>query len=415
MKSDSIINAVQGVTAKWAKQRKREERAASAALNRRYVMTRRHHVSIKDAAWEIMETAYMKASSNGELPAHARQIMYAARGHIQRVADRELGQGFDKYFTQTLLPDYVEQLGVDWNVVYDARGHFTEPHTKRQVPLGTLQVRSYLNRIRDHHVEGLSFGVSESLYPTVGPKSRFSAILFIEKEGFLPLFDAVKLAERYDIAIMSTKGMSVTASRELLDSLCKDHDVPLLVLHDFDKSGFSILGTLHRDTRRYTYANKIRVIDLGMRLDDIGGLETERVELDDSAKCNLAENDATADEIEFLRHKRVELNAFASDQFVTWIENKLDKHGIKKVVPDDDTLADAYRRRLRLVEVQKVINKALNGLKEDKKAVVPATLRKKIIAMQKLNRALTWDAAVRQIVEDGHEGAARPPRLRGAR
>ena len=33
-------------------------------------------------------------------------------------------------------------------------------------------------------------------------------MLFIEKEGFLPLFEAVHLAERYDLAIMSTKGMS---------------------------------------------------------------------------------------------------------------------------------------------------------------------------------------------------------------
>ena len=32
-------------------------------------------------------------------------------------------------------------------------------------------------------------------------------ILFIEKEGFMPLFEAVQLAERFDLAIMSTKGM----------------------------------------------------------------------------------------------------------------------------------------------------------------------------------------------------------------
>ena len=46
----------------------------------------------------------------------------------------------------------------------------------------------------------------------------------------MPLFKEVKLAERYDIAIMSTKGMSVTASRELVDQLCAEGDIPLLVL-----------------------------------------------------------------------------------------------------------------------------------------------------------------------------------------
>jgi hypothetical protein len=38
-------------------------------------------------------------------------------------------------------------------------------------------------------------------------------VLFIEKEGFMPLFERVHLAERYEIADMSTKGMSVTAAR----------------------------------------------------------------------------------------------------------------------------------------------------------------------------------------------------------
>ncbi len=55
-----------------------------------------------------MEQAYLKASANGTLPAHARQIMYAARPYIQTTADRDLGARFDQYFTQQLLPDYIE-------------------------------------------------------------------------------------------------------------------------------------------------------------------------------------------------------------------------------------------------------------------------------------------------------------------
>ena len=34
----------------------------------------------------------------------------------------------------------------------------------------------------------------------------------------MPLFERVGLAERYDIAIMSTKGMSVTAARKLIEA-----------------------------------------------------------------------------------------------------------------------------------------------------------------------------------------------------
>jgi|SRR6516225_9561818 len=89
-------------------------------------MTRERGVSFKEAAGEIMESAYLKVSGNGEYPANARQIMYAARPHIQKVTGRELNAD---YFTQTLLPDYLTETGVDWDVVYDARGHFNGPTT----------------------------------------------------------------------------------------------------------------------------------------------------------------------------------------------------------------------------------------------------------------------------------------------
>ena len=158
----------------------------------------------------------------------------------------------------------------------------------------------------------------------------------------------MRLAERYDLAIMSTKGLSVTASRLLVDRLCAAHQVPLLVLHDLDKSGFSILGTLRRDTRRYAFRNRIEVVDLGLRLADVedSGLEAEDVFYSSDPAPNLRKNGATAEEIAFLRSRRVELNAFASADFVAWIERKLEQHGVVKVVPDQDTLMLAWRRSI---------------------------------------------------------------------
>jgi hypothetical protein len=71
--------------------------------------------------------------------------------------------------------------------------------------------------------------------------------------------------------------MSVTAARLLADEMCGRHDIPLLLLHDFDKAGFSIAGTLQRDTRRYEFKNDITVVDLGFSLADVEamGLEGE--------------------------------------------------------------------------------------------------------------------------------------------
>ncbi len=400
MKGDPIIDALDGVTKKWAKQRKREEREASARANRFYVMTRVRSVSQKEAAGRVMEAAYLHASTNDTLPAHARQIMYAARPEIQRQSDRPLGKNFSKYFTQTLLPDYINETGVDWNVVYDARGHLWEPHTDEEVPLGTLQVEDYLKRIRIHGVSEQDFSVLERWYPTLGPKHRYGAILFIEKEGFMPLFEAVKLAERYDLAIMSTKGMSVTAARSLVDTLCAKYDIPLLVLRDFDKNGFSIAATLTGNTRRYTYENQITAIDFGLRMEDIDGLVAEEVYYDASKKAiraNLRGNGATEEEIEFLLHQRVELNAFASGQFIEWIEGKLVAHGIKKVVPDDNDLASAYRRLHGQMTIQKHINTLLEDMADDE-VPVPGGLSEQVASRLKRDPALSWDAAVKQIL-----------------
>ena len=202
--------------------------------------------------------------------------MYAARPKIQEFTGEALD---DRYFTQTLLSDYLREFPEKarvWDVVFDARAHFHEPHTDMTVPLGTLDVREYFAGVnRDQDTSGHVDIVSGGLFPTCGPENRFQAVGFVEKEGFLPLLERVKLAERYDIAIMSTKGLSVTASRLLVDDLCGGHHIPLFVLHDFDKSGFSIVGTLSRDTRRYTFRNDITVIDLGLRLEDVLRYELE--------------------------------------------------------------------------------------------------------------------------------------------
>ena len=42
--------------------------------------------------------------------------------------------------------------------------------------------------------------------------------------------------------------------------------------------------------------------------------------------------------------QRVELNALASDHFVTWLEAKLAAAGVVKMIPDDATLKAAYQR-----------------------------------------------------------------------
>jgi hypothetical protein len=99
-------------------------------------------MSIKEAAYALMHEAYRIASAGGTLPANARQVMYAARPLILAKTGNDTLN--DKYFTQTLLPDFVEDYRLDWNIVFDDRGHLIEPHTDLSIGLGALSVQSYL-------------------------------------------------------------------------------------------------------------------------------------------------------------------------------------------------------------------------------------------------------------------------------
>ena len=57
MDSKAIIGAVQGVTAKWTKQRKAEERHAAARARRWEALTYSRSITIKDATYDAIPDA----------------------------------------------------------------------------------------------------------------------------------------------------------------------------------------------------------------------------------------------------------------------------------------------------------------------------------------------------------------------
>ena len=218
-----------------------------------------------------------------------------------------------------------------------------------------------------------------------------------------------QIAERYDLAIMSTKGMSVTAARYLVAELSKQ-GVTILCLRDFDKTGFSIVHTLRTNTRRWQYRTPPRVFDLGMRLVDVEsmGLQSEQVQYDSKVdpRCNLLECGATPEEcnvlVKWQTHggwigDRVELNAMDSMQFIAWLETKLRAVGVCKVVPDPLTLDTAYRRMIRLSRVQQAIETAVAHMPTDDEIAVPADLMGRIYNAID-GTAQSWDTALWQLV-----------------
>jgi hypothetical protein len=331
--------------------------------------------------------------------------MYAARPDILARTGKDTLD--DAYFTQTLLPNYIEEHWgrcAGWDIVWDARGTFSEPHTGAEIPLGTLEVRQYLG-------ERPEFGSVANIqnrdrFPTSGPQNRYDTVLFIEKEGFEPLFKAVAIAERFDVAMMSTKGMSTTAARLLLDRLTSQGVQQILVLHDFDVSGFSIFGTLGTDTRRYSFANDIPIIDIGMRLEDVEemDLQSEPVAVAGDWRkraTTLQRHGATEEEIAFLQDHRVELNAMTSRQLIDFIEEKFAEHGVAKLIPDAATIEQHARRVIERQLVEQAIAKVAEEIAEKAKtAELPTKLRERIEEIVEEQPELPWDVAVAKIVRD---------------
>jgi len=410
----ALQKAIQTTCKRWKaikRQADQDDRVRQRDLDELRRANRARELSIKEAAYEVMADAYMEASTNNTLPANARQIMYAARPRILKLTGGKTWKN-SSYFTQHLLPDYLEdypEVTQDWDVVFDDRGHFAEPHTGTRLGLGTLAVRRYM--------EGWESDIDACL-PTVelphavgtsGPANRYRFALFVEKEGFNELFEHIELSDSFDLAIMSTKGMSVTAARRLVETLSAQ-GVAILVLHDFDKAGLSIFHTLHSDTRRFRFKTTPRVIDVGLRQADVEalGLESERVEYDGQVdpRVNLLESGATMAEANFLVRardrstgrwigERVELNAMSSGQLVTWLKDKLAALGVVKVVPDEVTLKQAYQRALHIAKIQKLIVALVVDQDGDVPDDLAAMIRDKIDG-----KAAAWDDAVWELARE---------------
>jgi hypothetical protein len=177
-------------------------------------------------------------------------------------------------------------------------------------------------------------------------------------------------------------------------------------LHDFDKSGFSIAGTFQRNTRRYTFRNEIEVIDLGLRFEDIEGLQSEPA-FDkgsiEKRRWNLRHNGATEEEIEFLLAQRVELNAMPSDQLVAFVERKLKEHGVEKVVPDTEELAKAYRLFERGHRIQQIVEEELKKF-DGAAAEAPDDIEDSVRTILANDPAIRWIDAVGMVATKKSSG-----------
>jgi hypothetical protein len=399
---ESMVKAaITKATRNFYTEKKVSKRSERLSRRGRIRLSTRHYSekNVWRATCEVIQEAYMRASANNTLPANARQIMYQARPLIQKLTTKMWKN--DELFTQNYLPRFLREnpsLTSTWDVVYDARGHFEEPHTSHRVDLGTLGVRRYvrnwIDELPETKIEPIGLEIK-----THGPANRYRFALFIEKEGFDPLLASAEIAKLYDIAIMSTKGMSVTASRQLIESMSA-RGVTTLVVHDFDVAGFTICRTVQENTTRFQFKRPPKVEDLGLRLTDVNemGLDSEDVDIDSDPTHELEKCGATADEIAMLAEgQRVELNAMTSAQFIDWLKQKLEERGVKKIVPPKEVLESIYTLAVLTKKVNDEIARVQTEWGTNGHIDIPPDLDEQVRALMIEKPNLSWDLAVSRV------------------
>jgi hypothetical protein len=120
----------------------------------------------------------------------------------------------------------------------------------------------------------------------------------------------------------------------------------------------------------------------------------------DHARVDTLRHGATDEEVEFLKEERVELNAMTSRRMVDFIEAKLTKHGVAKVVPDAGTI-EAHARRL--IE-QRLAREALSEIREEiataaARIALPENIESRLRRSLTARPELSWDDALADIID----------------
>jgi hypothetical protein len=399
--SDNIKKGLTKGLAPWTKRMIAEEKNPSTARFRESRLIQKRDMFLTEALEKLLPDSYMRVSDNGTLPAKARQLFYDIREQMAALTGKELEY---TYFRGDMLKMYIlNHPDLDWDIVFDDRGRLTEPHTRLIVPLGTIDVRNYADNLREPLFQEAGFAPAH--ISTYGPAGCFTHLMYAEKEGFDELWKRVRLAERFDIAIMSSKGMSVHAARQLAEALALEYNVPILPLHDLDRSGVIIDDTLEHDTKTYKFRHRPKVIDLGLTYDDFQELKKLGVKSEYAGTYlgaigdeRLEKAGLKLDAIKFLKDRRVELNALTSRQLVNFVEGKLKALKIGKVIPNAQTLGKAYTLFAQGKRLQEAFEELQRGLAAAP-VTIPYDITAKVTAILKEKSHLPWHEAVRLVVE----------------
>jgi hypothetical protein len=282
----------------------------------------------KDVVLDSLDEAIAAASGDGEFRFNERQIFY----QLRPIVLQEIGEELKIDNFKGIITAYENEYGEIEGMYREPRGSIYHPHRGDDIPLGTLTVENYER-----------------------PVWTFNKILYVEKEGFSEALKDDGWPERHDCALISSKGFTTRAARDLIDKLA-EHDEPVEVFCVTDADNFGgIIHQTFQEATRARGARKIRIIHLGLHPWEAieAGLEVEKVKESDKRKPvanyvlkrqDLAPNGETWEE--WLQTHRVELNAMTTPEFIEWLDRKMAEHRSGKLIPPDQVLAADLEVRL---------------------------------------------------------------------
>jgi DNA topoisomerase VI subunit B len=311
---------------------------AEKAVKRAHRPTAETRVSQKDVALDNLDDAIATVSGDGQFRFNQRQLLYVLRPIVKDEIDEELKVGN----FNTIITDYEAEHGEIPSMYREPRGSIYHPHRGETIVLGTLSVEDYAR-----------------------PSWTFNKLLYVEKEGFSEALKDSGWPERHDCTLMSSKGFTTRAARDLVDKLV-EHDEPVTIfcVHDADAYGTMIYQTFQEATKARG-ARKVAIVNLGLEAWEARelGLEVEDVEAGTRRK-------PVADYVrerrdgniwdEWLQTHRVELNAMTTPQFIEWLDGKMADY--EKLIPPTDVLEteleERIEKKIRTAIVDRILREA---------------------------------------------------------
>jgi hypothetical protein len=293
--------------------------------------------NIEQVIREHLDESIEKVSGGGTTRYSLRQLYYAQRPHLIR----ELGVE-PNYKTFAGVITKIEGLnGHDLPGIYrDTRGTLYHPHTGEEIPLGTLNVERYRR-----------------------PEWTFNKILYCEKEGFFPILRAAQWPERFDCALLTSKGYASRAARDMIDLLGDtDKAIQVFCIHDADASGTRIYQALQKATAARP-GRRIEIINLGLDPWEAIelGLEVEKVSRKGKKAATIGDYVTDPKWRTWLQGNRVELNAMTTPQFLDWLEGKFAPYHRKVVPPLEvirETMTGVIGETIRHQVIERVLIEA---------------------------------------------------------